>query len=96
VSLFEVTKNFVNKRTNRNVNQRASGSVDPIQLLNNHCSCSTTTVTDGSHTVLSRLQLMEKSDQNSRSRASQGVSQGNGSSKRVDPSILQTEDLMNS
>jgi hypothetical protein len=47
--------------------------VHAIQLLHNHCSCCTTTVTDGSHTVLARLELVQEGDKDTRAGATQSM-----------------------
>lgn len=67
--------------------------VHAVQLLDNHSTGGTTTVANRRHTVLPRLKLVKKSDQDAGTRATEGMSQGDSTAQRVDPSILQTENL---
>lgn len=61
--------------------------------LHNHSSGCTTTVADGCHTILTRLQLMEECGQDARTGTSQGVTKRNGTAQEIDLGILETEDL---
>lgn len=64
-----------------------------IQLLHNHSTGSTAAVTNGSNAILARLQLVQQSDQDARSRAAEGMAQRDGTSQRVDAGVLKTQDL---
>ena len=68
--------------------------VHAIQLLHNHCSCSTATVTDGSHTILARLELVQEGDKDTRAGATQSMAQGDSTTQQVDLGVLQAEDLV--
>lgn len=67
--------------------------VDFFQLLDHHRAGSTATVADGSYTVFTGLQLVQKGDQDAGARASESVADGDGASQRVDTGVFETENL---
>lgn len=66
---------------------------DLVQSLNHNGCCSSTTITNGSHTIVSWLKLVKQGGQNTRTGAAERMTQRNSSTKGVDPGILQTENL---
>jgi hypothetical protein len=42
--------------------RRQTFLVHAVQLLHNHCGCCAATIADGSHTILTRLELVEEGD----------------------------------
>lgn len=66
---------------------------DLVQSLNYNGCCSATAITNGSHTILARLKLVEQSGQNTRTGAAERVAERDSSTKRVDAGILKTENL---
>ena len=67
--------------------------VDLVQLLHNHGASGTTTVADSSHTILASLQLVEKCNQDTRAGATKGVTNGDSTTKKVNPGVLKAKDL---
>jgi hypothetical protein len=66
---------------------------DLVQSLNHDDCCSSTAITNGSHTIFSGLKLVEQSGQNTRTGAAERVAERDSSTERVDASILKTENL---
>jgi hypothetical protein len=64
-----------------------------IQLLDNHGTRCTTTVANGRHTVLARLQLVKQSDENTRTGTSKSMAQRDSTAKHVHIGTLETENL---
>lgn len=73
--------------------RRKTFLVHAVQLLHNHCGCCAATIANGSHTILTRLELVEEGDEDARTRATQSMAQGNGTAQQVDPGVLETKDL---
>jgi hypothetical protein len=74
--------------------RRKTFLVHAVQLLHYHCSCCTATIANGSHTILTRLELVEEGDKDTRTRATQSMAQGDGTAQHVDLGVLETEDLV--
>lgn len=64
-----------------------------LDPLHDHGGSGTSAVADGRHAVLARLQLMQQSDEDSRTRAAKRVPQRDGASHWVHIRPFQPEDL---
>lgn len=85
ISLFDIQQTFT-------ISSHLS-LVNLVQLLYNHGTSSTAAVANSGDTILTGLQLMKQCDQNARARATQSMSNGDGTSKKVDLGVLQAENL---
>lgn len=74
--------------------RRKTFLVHAVQLLHNHCGRCAATIANGSHTILTRLELVEEGDEDTGTGATQSMAKGNGTAQQVDPSVLETKDLV--
>jgi hypothetical protein len=70
-----------------------SALLDRLDPLDDDGSSGTTSVADGGNTVLARLELVEKSGEDTRTGAAESVAEGDGASQGVNIGVLKTEEL---